>query len=270
MKKINFLIISILLQTVLFAQEGHFANLNGVRLHYKVYGEGEPLVLLHYYEGSNSVWDPWVEGLSKDHQLIIPDLRGHGKSTNPSDKFRHGDAAKDIYALMDELKIEKFKAMGMSSGGMVLIHMATMDTTRINAMVLIGATTFFPKQAREIMKDNHYETEHTASLNDLYTHHPGGETQIRKLKKQFREMGDSYNDMNFTSAYLTQIKCPTLIIHGDRDAYFPIDIPVDAYKAIPNAFLWIVPNGGHLPNFKNLWSDKFLEVSKLFLSDRGL
>ena len=228
------------------------------------------MVLLHYYEGSNAVWNPWIDSLSKDYQLIIPDLRGHGKSTNPSDKFRHDDAARDIYALLDELKIENFKAMGMSSGGMILIHMATMDTTRINAMVLIGATTFFPEQTRKIMKDNYYETELPESLNDLHKLHPGGEIQIRKLKKQFREMEHSYDDMNFTSAYLTQIKCPTLIVHGDRDAYFPLDIPVDAYKSIPNAFLWIVPNGGHLPNFKNLWSDKFLEVSKLFLSGEAL
>jgi pimeloyl-ACP methyl ester carboxylesterase len=38
-----------------------------------------------------------------------------------------------------------------------------------------------------------------------------------------------------------------MIIHGDRDPFFPVSIPVEAYQAIPDAYLWIVPNGGHLP-----------------------
>lgn len=266
MKKIILFAILISFQTGLSAQNGHFANVNGIKLYYEIYGEGKPLVLLHYFTGSHTAWDPWVDSLSNDYQLIIPDLRGHGNSTNPTHIFRHEDSAKDIYALMDELKIEKFKAMGMSSGGMTLIHMATLDSTKISSMIIIGATTFFPEQARKIMTAVQYETEDKEWIDYLHTIHPGGETQIRDLQKQFREMAQTYDDMNFSTPYLAQIKCPTLIIHGDRDRFFPINIPTDAYKAIPNSYLWIVPNGGHLPNTNELWSDQFLKVSKLFLS----
>jgi pimeloyl-ACP methyl ester carboxylesterase len=64
---------------------------------------------------------------------------------------------------------------------------------------------------------------------------------------QFSGFQDSYNDMNFTPPLLSTIKARTLIVHGDRDAFFPVSIPVEQYEAIPNSYLWIVPNGRHVP-----------------------
>ena len=55
---------------------------------------------------------------------------------------------------------------------------------------------------------------------------------------------------------------------GDHDEYFPIDIPVEMYQAIPESYLWIIPNGEHLPIWEAFWSDQFLKVLKLFLEDR--
>jgi pimeloyl-ACP methyl ester carboxylesterase len=75
------------------------------------------------------------------------------------------------------------------------------------------------------------------------------DAQIRALKTQFRRFKDSYDDMNFTPPLLGSIKARTLIVHGDRDDLFPINIPVEMYRAIPGAALWIVPNGGHIPVF---------------------
>ncbi len=268
MKKIILLTLFVLLQNGLSAQNGSYANVNGVKLYYETYGKGQPLVLLHFFTGSHKVWEPWIDSLSQDYQLIIPDLRGHGNSNNPSKKFRHKDSAKDIYALMDELKIKEFKAIGTSSGGMTLIHMATMDSTRISSMILVGATTLYPEQAREIQTSITFEAMPEGWLPRMRAHHPGGDDQIKMLVDQFHDFAFLYDDMNFTPPYLSQIKCPTLIIHGDRDKYFPVGIPVEMFKAIPNSFLWIVPNGVHLPIWDALWSDQFLQVSKLFLADK--
>jgi pimeloyl-ACP methyl ester carboxylesterase len=74
---------------------------------------------------------------------------------------------------------------------------------------------------------------------------------------QFHAFKDSYGDMNFTPPYLSTITANTLILHGDRDQFFPVSIPVEQYQAIPNSYLWIVPNGGHVPL---LWSEKGREV----------
>ena len=173
-----------------------------------------------------------------------------------------------MYGLMDALKIEKFKAMGHSSGGMTLTHMATMDTSRIISMILIGATSFFPEQCRAIQRQVYYDTENKDWIAHLKTIHPRGEKQVRQILTQFRNMSKSYDDMNFTSPYLSTIKCQTLIIHGDRDNFFPVDIPVDSYKSIPDSYLWIVPNDGHIPlglmSNQSIWSEMFIKVADDF------
>ena len=240
-------------------------NVNGVRLYYETHGSGEPLVLLHGFTMSHNMWEPFVEDFSKTYKVILVDLRGHGNSTNPSNEFTHRDSAKDIYGLLDSLNIDKFYAMGFSSGGMTLTHMATMDTTRIKAMVIIGSTSFFPDSCREIQLSVSYENTGEERMNYLKKQHPGGEKQIRSLLIQFNNMANSYDDMNFTNPYLSTIKSPTLIIHGDRDAFFPVDIPVNSYKSIPNSYLWIVPNFRHsTPKKGTILGSLFMETITMF------
>ena len=268
MKKITLILLFLFFQNILFAQNGKYANVNGVKIYYETYGNGQPLVLLHYFSGSHKVWDQWVDSLSQDYKLIIPDLRGHGNSTNPSKKFIHKDVAQDIYDLMDHLDIGKFNAIGVSTGAMTLIHMATMDSTRIISMIIISGISYYPEQARQFVKNLTFESYSEEDLSWLRKHNPQGDDQIKMLIDQFRNQAFMYDDMNFTIPFLTQIKCPTLIIHGGKDEHFPIDIPVEMHGAIPNSYLWIIPNGGHLPIWEEIWSDQFLKVSKLFLADK--
>jgi pimeloyl-ACP methyl ester carboxylesterase len=76
-------------------------------------------------------------------------------------------------------------------------------------------------------------------------YHRRGDDQIRALRSIFRGLKDNYDDMNFTAPYLSTISANTLIVHGDRDVFFPVSIPVEMYRSIPNSYLWIIPNGGH-------------------------
>jgi pimeloyl-ACP methyl ester carboxylesterase len=93
-----------------------------------------------------------------------------------------------------------------------------------------------------------------------------GDPQIRELATQFAGFRDSYDDMNFTAPFLGTIRARTLIVHGDRDEFFPVDIPVEMYRAIPGAALWIVPRGGHVPVFGRHLRE-FLEVTTDFLGN---
>lgn len=223
------------------------AAVEGIQMAYRISGEGDPLLLLHGFSASGNVWDAFVPELAKAYRVIVPDLRGHGRSTNPSNVFTHRQSARDVFALLDQLGIGKCKAMGISSGGMTLLHMATQQPDRIEAMVLIGATSYFPEQARAIMRRTTVQALTPAEYERLRRVHQHGDDQIRALRQQFNGFKDSYDDMNFTAPYLSTIKARTLIIHGDRDEFFPVSIPVEMYRAIPNAALWIIPNGGHVP-----------------------
>lgn len=255
----------------IYSQKSNFIEVNDGKIHYVTYGEGEAVLLLHNFTASHKMWLPWIEEFPPKYRYIIPDLRGHGLSKNPSDVFRHRDSALDMFGLMDALGIDHFKAIGTSSGGMTLFHMATMDTTRIESMILLGATTHFPTECRNIGTNATYETIGDGWRQALRYHQPGGEEQEREVLRLFREINSTYEDMNFTSPYLTTIKCPTLIIHGDKDPFFPIDIPMNAYESIPNSYLWIIPNGGHLPFVHNkegsIWSNIFIRVMTDFFND---
>lgn len=242
-------------------QEGHRLSINGVQIYYEVQGDGFPLLLLHYFGNCGQAWQPFMDRLARHYRLIIPDMRGHGRSTNPSGQFTHRQSALDMFALLDQLGIQRFKAMGMSSGGMTLIHMATQQPERVEAMALIGATTYFPAQARAIMRRSVPDSLTSTEREEWEQCSTRGEEQTREVLGQFHRMKDGYDDMNFTEPYLATITARTLIVHGDRDEFFPVAIPVQMYGAIPRSYLWIVPNGGHIPIFgksAGIFQDKAL------------
>jgi pimeloyl-ACP methyl ester carboxylesterase len=128
-------------------------SLNGIELHYQIEGKGEPLLLLHGGTGCHNDWaysgrDYFV----REYRLIKPDARGHGRSTNPDKTITHRQCALDTLALLDHLGIARYRAIGLSMGGNILLHMATLQPQRIAAMVVVSATMYFPAQAREIMR----------------------------------------------------------------------------------------------------------------------
>jgi pimeloyl-ACP methyl ester carboxylesterase len=220
---------------------------NGVDLHYTVNGVGEPLVLLHGFGSCAAGWDGIAEKLSATHKVIAIDARGHGKSTNPSGKFSHAQAAEDVRALLDALGIEQAQVMGFSSGGMTAIHLAIRHPDRVSKMVVIGATSYFPDDARAILQSATMETTPPPVLAEYRQCASRGEEQVRSIVDQFRAMGFDKNEMNIPTTDLAKIKAKTLIVHGDRDFFFPVSIPVGLYQAIDGSALWIVPNGDHSP-----------------------
>lgn len=227
------------------AGPGQTIQLNNIQIHYEEYGIGHPLVLLHGFGGCSQNWHPFIDQLSERYRLILVDLRGHGYSTNPDNKFTHRDAASDVFLLLDEIGIETFSAMGISSGGMTLLHMATSKPDRIDSMVLISTTTHFPDQARAIMRRASIGTL-PRDVQEMYREcAKRGEEQVRQLLSQFNALAENDDDMNFTKESLSTITARTLIVHGDRDNFFPVEIPLDLYRSIPNSELWIIPDSDH-------------------------
>ncbi len=243
--------------------QGRYLEVNGIDLYYETYGEGEPLLLLHGFTGSGADWRESIAHYAASYRLIIPDLRGHGRSTNPSGTFTHREACRDLYGLLDHLGIERTDAIGISSGGMTLLHMATLAPRRIRAMVLVGATIYFPETARKKMRASTEETLTPQLMVQRRALCLLGDDQIRMLHAQFLAMDDTYDDMNFTMPYLSTIRARTLIVHGDRDEFFPVEIPFQMYRGIPDSYLWIVPNGSHGPHWEH--PDEFRAITLSFL-----
>jgi pimeloyl-ACP methyl ester carboxylesterase len=143
--------------------------------------------------------------------------------------------------------VEHFSAMGMSSGGMALLHMATCQPQRIASMVLISTTSHFPDQARSIRRDASFDRM-PHPVQEMYRDcAKRGDAQVQQLIAQFNDLHANHDDMNFTARDLSVITARTLLVHGDRDRFFPVEIAVSMYRAIPDAALWIVPGGEHVP-----------------------
>jgi pimeloyl-ACP methyl ester carboxylesterase len=94
--------------------------------------------------------------------------------------------------------------------------------------------------------------------------HKLGDDQIRALWRNAHAFKDSYDDMNFTPPYLSTIQARTLLVAGDRDPLYPVDIFVEMYRAIPRSALWVLPNGGHGPIFGEA-RDAFVRTALAFL-----
>ena len=244
---------------------GRTLRVNGIEMYVEIRGTGDPLVLLHGFGSCGKAWAAVADSLAGRYQLIVPDLRGHGRSTNPSGGFTHRQSALDVYGLLDQLGVTRFKAMGISTGGMTLLHMATQQRDRIDAMVLIGATTEFPEPARAIMRSVSADSLPPPVRQMFSLCATRGDPQVRELAGQFAGFRDSYDDMNFTAPFLGTIRARTLIVHGDRDEFFPVDIPVRMYRTIPDAALWIIPRGDHVPIFGRHLRE-FLQVTADFLA----
>jgi len=244
---------------------GRIESLNGVQIYFEVHGTGLPLLLLHGFTGSGEDWKGTVAGWQSEFQLIVPDLHGHGRSGALTKPFRHRDAAADMLALLDQLNLRTCRGVGISGGGNVLLHMAAMEPDRIESMVLVSATPYFPSQARAIMRD--YPKSLTAGQwESLRRSHPGGDAQVQALIDSTAAFAQSYDDMNFTPPLLSTIRARTLIVQGDRDPLYPVELSFEMAKSIPKSALWIVPQSGHSPVIGARWAE-FLQMSMKFLRE---
>jgi pimeloyl-ACP methyl ester carboxylesterase len=241
-------------------------DVNGCQLYLEERGDGEPLLLLHGGTGIGSDWNLVFTGADPaGYRLLIPDLRGHGRSTNPSRAFTFRQASDDVFALLDRLGIQRIKAIGLSMGAKTLLHMATRQPARIDAMVLVSATPYFPAPARAAMAQLSTDGWSDAAWASQRLRHTQGDDQIRMLFEQMRALKDSHDDMAFTPPLLATITARTLVVHGDRDPLYPVELALEMYRSIPASALWVVPNGGHGPIFGPL-APPFVATALAFLA----
>jgi pimeloyl-ACP methyl ester carboxylesterase len=94
--------------------------------------------------------------------------------------------------------------------------------------------------------------------------HRHGDEQIRTLWRIGQGFKDSHYDMSFTPPLLATIQARTLIVTGDRDPLYPVEIFVEQYRAIKSAALAVLPNGGHDAVFRE-GLDFFVRAALAFL-----
>jgi pimeloyl-ACP methyl ester carboxylesterase len=119
--------------------QSRFANVNGVRLHYLIAGQGDPVVLLHGYAETGHMWRPLMQQLASTHTVIAPDLRGAGQSSTPADGYTKAAMAQDIHALVRKLGYERIRIVGHDIGLMVAYAYAAQFPSEVDRIALMDA-----------------------------------------------------------------------------------------------------------------------------------
>ncbi len=257
------LIIPILLSmsTDIFSQKAKrsaSAIVNGKSIYYEVYGEGEPLFLLHGYTQSSKSWRPYVEDFKQEYEVYLIDLTGHGKSEAFKQELSIKSVAEDINALAEHLQLEKIKAIGFSFGGDILYQLALFNPPLIESMITIGAVgTWTINDFPEYQKI--FTFENKDNFPWLATDHRSDD-QIKALMEQFKNYTVRLSDEE-----LQRIKPEVLIMVGDDDEGMDLSEVARVKKNLPQSDLWILPNVAHGAH-EGETKDEFIIKSKAFLS----
>jgi pimeloyl-ACP methyl ester carboxylesterase len=227
------------------ASNGKFAEVNGCKIYYEEFGQGKPLLLLHGFTSTGDNWKSFAAEYAKNYRVIVWDMRGHGRSTNPdtSINFLHATAARDLIALMDELKLDKVNVIGHSSGGIVVLLAAIMAPDRFEAIIPVSAQTYYSKQVREFLEKTAKPKTPNPELDKSH-----GKEKGALLAQQYYNFRKLYGDPAVTLDQLATIKARTLVVHGDNDMV-PVSQAWEMFQNIPKAHLWISPNTSHGPPF---------------------
>src|SRR3954465_11789338 len=94
-----------------------YADVNGIKLYHEIYGEGEPLVLIHGGLTTIGELQKWVQPLAKVRQVIAVEMQGHGRTEDTDRPMTLATMGNDIAALLDYLRIPKADLVGHSFGG---------------------------------------------------------------------------------------------------------------------------------------------------------
>ena len=210
---------------------GKVLHLKDADIYYEIYGQGEPLFLLHGNGGSIEAFSKEIPELSKHFQVIAMDTRAQGKSTDISkEPLTYIKFADDVKALADELKLKKINILGWSDGGNTAIEFAIKYPERTNKIITSGANVF-PNGVGE----NEVENMKKDVVKMRAENKP--ERDIRLLQLMIDEP-------KITKAQLNKIKAKVFVVAGENDLILRSHTEYIA-KEIPNSKLKIFQGASH-------------------------
>ncbi len=215
---------------------GKYYNVRGIKLYCETYGSGKPLLLLHGNGGSISAFNKNIGYFSKRYKVIAVDSRAQGKSIDNGDSLSFEMMADDFAALLDVLHVDSAYVIGWSDGGINAIEMALRHPGRVIRFAATGANIFSDSTAFAPFLWEDMDREYEANKSK--------QPVTAKEKNDWKLFMLDFVQPALSWQNLHSIKCPALIIAGDKDL-ISLQHTVSIYQNIPRAQLWILPNSGH-------------------------
>ena len=224
-------------------------DVGGAKIYYAIYGQGDPVVLLHGGLGNSDHWAFQVPALAAKFQVITIDSRGQGRSTHTRAAITYDLMAEDVIAVMDHLKLERASMVGWSDGGEIALKLAIAHPDRVTKLFVFGANY---DSSGSKPRGGPPAATFTVYAQKCRTDYQ----RLSKTPRQFDALVDYLlpiwrNPMGFTKDQLRSIQAPTLVADGDHDEIILLDQIVEMSKLIPNAKLQIFADTSHFA----LWQD---------------
>jgi pimeloyl-ACP methyl ester carboxylesterase len=243
---------------------------NGVKIYYEVHGSGPALLLTHGYSSTSAMWQRQIEALSRHHQLVLWDMRGHGQSDYPDDDAAYSEAltVADMAALLDAVGAGTAIVGGLSLGGYMSLAFHRAHPDRVRALLIIDTGPGFKKDdAREAWNKRAHETGERFEREGLAV--------LKSLSRERSTVShrDASGLARAARGMLTQrdarvieslpgIRVPSLVVVGADDTPFLAAADYMAAK-IPGATKVVIPAAGHAVNIDQ--PQAFIEAVLPFL-----
>lgn len=251
-------------ETVTPQREG-FVERDGVRSWYAQYGERGPWIAFApiFQIANTHLLRAVVPWLSQHYRVLVMDLRGSGRSDRPArpDQYSFDHYFADFVAVLDRLDVERAAVVGISATAMTAIRLAHEQPQRVAHLVLVGGwverKTDDPRVAEAIRQNlDRMRSDWAAYLDEFFSICFSEPHSTKPYEDAVRDGWSTTGDTvamalagwmgHDMSERCRQLRCPTLVIHGDHDGRVPYAQGQLAASLIPGASLVTIGAGGHL------------------------
>ncbi len=237
-------------------------KINNISLHYGIYGKGKPLILLHGGLGHSDFWSNQVLELQKNHQVIVIDSRGHGRSSSDKQAYSYHLMASNVLGVMDALSISKADLLGWNDGGIIGLDITINHPSRINSLIVFGTNYNLSAVKESVQHDPVFGQYVGISATDY--------TKLSKTTEDFDGFIGALSKMwatepNYTQDQLKSIKAPVLILQAEYDEAIKNEHAWEMAALISGAKRVMLPGLSHFapwqdPKAFNLQITRFLDA----------
>jgi 3-oxoadipate enol-lactonase len=239
-------------------------KVNGLQLHYQTDGHGPLVLLLHPVGLDLTWWEPQVEALCSEFQVLRMDFRGHGKSAIAPPPYRLADFAADAHALLGAIQIGPAHVIGLSLGGMVAQVLALEYPRDVHSLILSNTLCTLPAEARQAMRGRGEAAEQNgmavvvqSTIERWFT--PGflDSVLVQRCRRHLlaQDVGvwaatwSAIAELD-TLPRLSEIHVPALVTTGDADVSTPVAAAQVIANAIPGAVLKVMAGAPHMAPYE--------------------
>jgi pimeloyl-ACP methyl ester carboxylesterase len=230
-----------------------------VKLFSEQFGQGIPLTLLHGYPLDHTIWMDIVPYLEADARLILPDLRGFGKSPAPSGKYSMRAMAEDVVALLDSLDIEKTILGGHSMGGYIALSLLRHFPERVGGLILVASHAYADSNEKKEARLSSIQAIEKEGVLPIISPMSEKLTYNREVVEKCKHiiletipagvMGvlAGMADRQDCTDILSGSDMAMMIIAGQDDQFIPIETSRKMAEMMKVPRLVEIPKAGHLP-----------------------